>query len=100
MKEIDKVMKVLSSDVPQITAPAGKRIEIDGKFYRMRRGKLVLIPDEWVGTTVTPQRKRQRLSKLPSGKKADQIKHQGGRKEKEKVYNRQHNFDDQDMDKI
>jgi hypothetical protein len=26
-----------------------KRIEKDGKFYRMRRGKLVEIPPEWVG---------------------------------------------------
>jgi hypothetical protein len=26
------------------------RIEKDGKFYRMRRGKLVQIPPEWVGT--------------------------------------------------
>lgn len=26
-----------------------KRIEKDGKFYRMRRGKLVEIPNQWVG---------------------------------------------------
>ena len=25
-----------------------RRIEIDGKFYRYRRGKLVQIPDKWV----------------------------------------------------
>lgn len=37
-----------------------KRIEIDGKFYRKRRGKLVLIPDEWVGNTVFEQTKRDR----------------------------------------
>lgn len=40
-----------------------KRIEIDGKYYRMRRGKLVLIPDEWVGSTLHPQPKRKRQSK-------------------------------------
>jgi hypothetical protein len=37
-----------------------KRIEIDGKFYRYRRGKLVQIPDEWVGNTVYDQTKRKR----------------------------------------
>jgi hypothetical protein len=26
-----------------------RRIEQDGKFFRMRRGKLVQIPPEWVG---------------------------------------------------
>lgn len=37
-----------------------KRIEKDGKFYRMRRGKLVEIPTEWVGKTVFEQTKRKR----------------------------------------
>lgn len=27
-----------------------KRIEADGKFYRKRRGVLVEIPAEWVGS--------------------------------------------------
>lgn len=40
-----------------------RRIEIDGKFYRKRRGKLVEIPPEWVGETLHPQTKRKRLSK-------------------------------------
>lgn len=40
-----------------------KRIEIDGRFYRMRRGKLVEIPEEWVGQTLDSQTKRKRLSK-------------------------------------
>jgi hypothetical protein len=26
-----------------------RRIEQDGKFFRMRRGRLVQIPPEWVG---------------------------------------------------
>jgi hypothetical protein len=98
MKQIDRALKVLCDETPKVTAPAGKRIEVDGKFYRMRRGKLVLIPDEWVGSTVTPQTKRKRLSKAASGKKADQVKHMAGRKEKDKVYNRQHKFDGQDME--
>jgi hypothetical protein len=40
-----------------------KRIEKDGKFYRMRRSKLVEIPEEWVGQTLHPQTKRKRQSK-------------------------------------
>lgn len=32
-----------------------KRIEVDGKFYRMRRGKLVEIPTEWVGQVTSHQ---------------------------------------------
>ena len=40
-----------------------KRIEIDGKFYRMRRGELVLIPDQWIGNTTHPQKIRKRQSK-------------------------------------
>lgn len=41
-----------------------KRIEIDGKFYRMRRGVLVQIPDEWVGKIPTDQTIRKRQSKM------------------------------------
>jgi hypothetical protein len=37
-----------------------KRIEKDGKFYRMRRGKLVEIPAEWVGQVCHPQEQRKR----------------------------------------
>jgi hypothetical protein len=40
-----------------------KRIEKDGKSYRMRRGELVEIPPEWVGNTVHPQTIRKRPSK-------------------------------------
>ena len=41
------------------------RIEIDGKFYRMRRGKMVEIPTEWVGKVTHPQsiRKRNEVSR-------------------------------------
>ena len=33
------------------TSKSGRRHLIDGQFYRMRRGRLVLIPDTWVGVT-------------------------------------------------
>lgn len=41
-----------------------KRIEIDGQFYRMRRDKLVMIPDEWVNIVTTSCTIRHRRSKL------------------------------------
>lgn len=41
-----------------------KRIEKDGKFYRLRRGVLVEIPAEWVGNVTTKQAIRKRNSKL------------------------------------
>lgn len=37
-----------------------KRVEIDGLFYRWRRGKLVQIPPKWVGRIPTPQTIRNR----------------------------------------
>ena len=40
-----------------------KRIELEDGFYRERRGKLVKIPDEWVGETLHPQTQRKRASK-------------------------------------
>jgi len=49
--------------------PHRKRIEIDGKFYRKRKGKLVEIPPEWVGKTIHPQRIRKRKSKGNQGRK-------------------------------
>lgn len=42
----------------------GKRIEIDGKFYRKRRGQLVEIPAEWLGKVTSHETIRQRPSKL------------------------------------
>lgn len=44
-----------------------KRIEIDGKFYRMREGKLVQIPDEWVGKIPHKQTVKKRKSKRGQG---------------------------------
>ena len=41
-----------------------KRIEIDGKYFRVRRGKLVEIPSEWVGRYPSQKHIRQRPSKL------------------------------------
>ena len=37
-----------------------KRIEKDGKIFRVRRGKLVEIPPEWVGKVTHPQTKKKR----------------------------------------
>ena len=39
------------------------RIERDGKFFRMRRGKLVEIPMEWVGKVTHSQTISTRPSK-------------------------------------
>lgn len=36
----------------------------DGSLYRMRRGKLVRIPNEWAYRHTTPKTIRQRPSKL------------------------------------
>lgn len=41
-----------------------KRIDIGGKSYRMRRGKLVEIPEQWVGKVTTDKTIRQRPSKV------------------------------------
>lgn len=46
-----------------------QRIEIDGRFYRRRRGELVEIPSEWVGHTVHPQTIRKRPSKKTQGRR-------------------------------
>lgn len=46
-----------------------KRIEIDGHFYRMREGKLVQIPDEWVGVVTHPQTIAKRQSKKGRGRR-------------------------------
>jgi hypothetical protein len=40
-----------------------RRREIDGKYYRLCRGKWVEIPAQRVGKTLHPQSKRKRLSK-------------------------------------
>lgn len=41
-----------------------KRIDKAGKSYRIRRGKLVEIPAEWVGKFPTDKTKRQRPSRM------------------------------------
>jgi len=45
-----------------------KRIEVDGKYYRIRRGKQVEIPAEWMGKTVFPKNIARRKSKRGQGK--------------------------------
>jgi hypothetical protein len=55
-----------------------KRIDIEGKSYRMRRGKLVEIPAEWVGRQTTKKTIRQRLSKLAGPRKRAMKDHATG----------------------
>jgi len=50
------------------------RIFQDGKFFRMRRGKLVEIPPEWVGNVATPQTIRKRASKQGNGRRWKRLK--------------------------
>lgn len=61
-----------------------KRIERDGKFYRMRRGKLVEIPAEWVGEVTWPQTLRKRPGKL-IGKVAREVKHADNHNRKDRA---------------
>ena len=60
-----------------------KRIEKDGKFYRIRRGKLVEIPLAWVGNVVYRQTVRERPSKL-IGKVARDMKYADNRNRKDR----------------
>ena len=46
-----------------------KRIEQDGKCFRVRRGELVEIPPQWVGQTVHSQSIRKRQSKKGQGRR-------------------------------
>lgn len=48
---------------------ASKRIEIDSKFFRKRKGKLVEIPPEWVGKVTHPQTIKDRKGKGNKGRK-------------------------------
>jgi hypothetical protein len=57
-----------------------KPIVVDGKPHRMRRGKLVLIPEEWVGKTVHDKTIAQRPSKAPH-KRRKQLKYGKRRRE-------------------
>lgn len=61
-----------------------KRVEKDGKFYRMRRGKLVEIPAEWVGQVVFPRTVRERASKQ-LGKVARDAKYADNRNYKDRA---------------
>ncbi len=49
----------------------GKRIDTEEGSFRMRRGKLVKIPEEWVGQTLTEQTKRKRRSKQTKAQRAE-----------------------------
>ncbi len=47
----------------------GRIIYINNIPHRMRRGKLVRIPDEWLGKVTHPQTIRKRKSKKGQGKR-------------------------------
>lgn len=53
-----------------------KMIEKDGKCYRMRRGKLVEIPPEWVGkiTHKSTRRKRKNSWERVAGEERNRVK--------------------------
>jgi hypothetical protein len=63
-----------------------KPIERDGKFYRMRRGKEVEIPPEWLGKVTSRQTinkrasrqtRQQRDAKMPAKLKfQDRLEHE------------------------
>ena len=42
-----------------------KRVYVNGKWYRWRRGRWVRIPDKWVGVVAHAQTIRKRQSKYP-----------------------------------
>ena len=46
-----------------------KMIKLEDGFYRVRRGKLVRIPDEWVGSVLHKQTRRKRPSNNRAVKK-------------------------------
>jgi len=57
----------------------GKRFEISGKYFRVRRGKLVEIPEKWEGIVARPQTIRKRQSKLTRKQKNGDIKNNWNR---------------------
>ncbi len=78
-------MKRVNCDpVIAISGEAMRRIEKDGKFYRMRRGKLVEIPAEWVGQVVYPRTVRERASNR-IGKVAREAKYADNRNYKDRA---------------
>jgi hypothetical protein len=46
-----------------------KRIQIGEKYYRKRRGRLIEIPEEWLGKVTHPQTIRKRKSKKGQGRR-------------------------------
>ena len=48
-----------------------KRIDIEEGSFRLRRGKLVKIPEEWVGHMLTEQTKRKCRSKQTKAQRAE-----------------------------
>lgn len=59
----------LENKLNRMPVSTTKRIYKAGKFYRMRRGKLVQIPDKWVGQVTHPQTISKRKSKASQGRR-------------------------------
>lgn len=79
-----ELKRVNCDPVNAVSGEAMRRIEKDGKFYRMRRGKLVEIPAEWVGQVVYPRTARERASNR-IGKVAREAKYAGNRNCKDRA---------------
>jgi hypothetical protein len=65
----------------------GVRVKLDDGFYRIRRGKLVRIPDEWVGKPYVmccqPKKWRQylQMKKRPARELTKKQRRRGGQKD-------------------
>lgn len=53
--------------------------------YRIRRGKRVRVPDEWVGKTTSRQTIRKRASKQPPGQRKEPAQTRKAAREREDV---------------
>ena len=45
----------------ELLEPTGNAVDLPDGYYRFRRGKMVRIPDEWVGQVVHKQTRKKRL---------------------------------------
>lgn len=62
--------KVIIDDI-EYERDGTKLLKRGNQFYRIRRGKVVQIPNDWVGHTVHPQTIRKRTSKKTEKMKKD-----------------------------
>ena len=71
---LKSAIKLLIEVEGQLVTPprSGKSIVVNGNRYRMRRGKLVKIPSQWVGRFPTEATIRQRPSKTTKKRRRDE----------------------------